>query len=366
MGTFYVCFLFSFLNHSVNRYISLAALSLADFKPTHFPLCPLASIAPLLLRFPCLPRSAACAPRFADFSSGSGTNPQRPARNYSNTVTPVTARQIASATVDPSVPTQVLLDGRPVHAVTLVGYVIEVTIESTQQTFMIDDSTGFCYGRQHFDSADGSDDPSVGTSASGARPDLNQRYVRVFGSLRVDSSSRAPALVVTRATEVAEFNEVTFHLLEALHTHLRNTQAPRGGAGAAGAAPFAASAGGLNLGAAPGMSGAALGGGAGAGAGGAAVSAPGGGRSLAGTTLGSVRPAALELAGGDLERAMAVEALMQLMPGNENGVSRAAAVERLRDAVGDEAARRAIDNVVEDGTVYTTFDDEHYLISDTK
>lgn len=51
-------------------------------------------------------------------------------------------------------------------------------------------------------------------------------YVRVYGSLRVFSSARS--VVAFEITPITDYNELTFHFLDVISNHLRNTQGSPG------------------------------------------------------------------------------------------------------------------------------------------
>ena len=104
-------------------------------------------------------------------------------------------------------------------------------------------------------------------------------YMRVVGNIRAPSGSDNKRTInAYHLRKITDFNEVTYHFLDAIHTHLYNTQGPKGSAPPAGSSNFASPGkpsvgpgGGAALGAAAGGAGAAV-----------AYSAPAGG---AGRTL---------------------------------------------------------------------------------
>jgi replication factor A2 len=108
--------------------------------------------------------------------------------------------------------------------VTFVGQVRNVSPQTTNITFRLDDGTGIIEVKQWID-ADKHDD-------SKSNFELDQ-YVRVWGKLKSFNNKRHVGAHVIKP--VTDFNEVNYHLLEATYVHLFFTKgAPGGGQGANG------------------------------------------------------------------------------------------------------------------------------------
>jgi replication factor A2 len=133
--------------------------------------------------------------------------------------------------------------------ITLVGQVVRKTIQSTNVELEIDDSTGKIGVRMWLDLDDSGQE---GDNSKTRTPWERGDYVRVIGNLRSFNNNRN--VVAFRVQPVANFNEITYHLLDVIHVHLYNTKGPletpqlqtqqaetetanRGGPGKSGAQP---------------------------------------------------------------------------------------------------------------------------------
>jgi replication factor A2 len=106
----------------------------------------------------------------------------------------------------------------PVTHVTLVGQVRSVNPQAIQNTYRIDDGTGLIEVKQWIDA----DNPD---KAPRFAPDT---YLRVFGRLQTFNGKLSVSAHHMRPIE--DFNEVNYHMLEATYVHLSLTK----GASAAG------------------------------------------------------------------------------------------------------------------------------------
>jgi replication factor A2 len=135
-------------------------------------------------------------------------------------VTPLTCKQLALAS-QPHSEGVFHVDGHELTQVTLVGQLHEVSEQSTNIVFRIDDGTGVVDARLWVDAASPVAEQrqawSVGT------------YVRVYGHLRSYQGSRA--VIALRVQPVLDYNEVTFHALQCIAAHLHNTRGPAAGTG---------------------------------------------------------------------------------------------------------------------------------------
>eukprot|EP00457_Paulinella_chromatophora_P009786 gb/GEZN01009860.1/.p1 GENE.gb/GEZN01009860.1/~~gb/GEZN01009860.1/.p1 ORF type:complete len:318 (-),score=59.93 gb/GEZN01009860.1/:229-1182(-) len=122
-----------------------------------------------------------------------------------------------------------VIDGKEISQITFVGLVVSMDMQSTNINYMIDDGTGMLTVRVYIDQDE--QDP---------QQFQQDQYVRVVGNLR--SLNGEMSVVAFQLTKVVDHNEITFHLLEVIHSHLYNTRGPLAGAaaGVAGAgAPLA-------------------------------------------------------------------------------------------------------------------------------
>ncbi|KAJ5638638.1 hypothetical protein N7528_001028 [Penicillium herquei] len=146
------------------------------------------------------------------------------------TIRPVTVKQINDATCPyPEAPFQV--DGADVSSVMFVAQVRNISKQSTNITYKVDDSTGDVEVKKWVDSATADsmdvDDPN-GIHTKG--------YVRVYGSIKSFGNKRYVGAHSIRP--VTDINEFLCSMLEATASHLFFTRGPPGGAagGAAGGA----------------------------------------------------------------------------------------------------------------------------------
>ncbi|KAF4513427.1 hypothetical protein G6O67_000700 [Ophiocordyceps sinensis] len=114
------------------------------------------------------------------------------------------------------------IDGSPVTQITFVGQVRSVNAQSTNMTFKIDDGTGQIEVKKWID-ADKHDEAEPGFDVDS--------HVRVWGRLKSFSNKRHVGAHVIRP--VANYNEVNYHLLEATYVHLFFTRGAPGGAATA-------------------------------------------------------------------------------------------------------------------------------------
>ncbi|KAK9776763.1 hypothetical protein AB5N19_10641 [Seiridium cardinale] len=136
---------------------------------------------------------------------------------------PVTIKQIIDAEqAYPEAPFRI--DSLDVSQVTFVGQVRNVSPQTTNITFRLDDGTGIIEVKQWID-ADKVDD---------SKPSFElDQYVRVWGRLKSFNNKRHVGAHVIKP--VADFNEVNYHLLEATYVHLFFTKGPPGDGAGAGA-----------------------------------------------------------------------------------------------------------------------------------
>ncbi|KAI0132488.1 hypothetical protein BJ170DRAFT_250119 [Xylariales sp. AK1849] len=155
---------------------------------------------------------------------GSQGGSQAAGRGFSDeSLRPVTIKQVIDAEqAFPDAPFRI--DGIEVSQVTFVGMVRNISPQTTNITFSLDDGTGIIEVKQWLD-ADKQDEskPSFG----------RDQYVRVWGRLKSFNSKRHVGAHVIKP--VTDFNEVNYHLLEATYVHLFLTKGvPAGADGANG------------------------------------------------------------------------------------------------------------------------------------
>ena len=228
---------------------------------------------------------------------------------------------------------------------TFVGQIRQVNPQPTNVTYKLEDGTGVIEVKKwvDVDKAGGGgggrfgDDDEMGGGAAGGQQGMEvDSFVRVYGRLKSFNNKRHVGAHVLRP--VRDYNEVSYHLLEATYVHLYFTKGPLGANGA----PAGAGAGGGDSmfvdGGGPGMAEYA--------AGGAAANNP-----ANSSKLWSCSPAAQK-----------VYNFLANQPGAQEGVGLTAL------ATGTSLPSRdvlsATDELVGKGLLYTTIDDETWAILD--
>ncbi|RAH76316.1 single-stranded DNA-binding replication protein A medium subunit [Aspergillus japonicus CBS 114.51] len=165
--------------------------------------------------------------------------------DYNNaTLRPITIKQALDAT-QPYPEAGYQIDSAEAASVCFIGQVRNISSQSTNVTYKIDDGTGEIEVKQWIDSSSaGGDsmetDEHAGKSAgSKSQPEVDG-YAKVFGKLKSFGNKRFVGAHCVRA--VKDINEVHVHLLEAAAVHLFFTKGPavnsasgQGGAGGSGA-----------------------------------------------------------------------------------------------------------------------------------
>ncbi|KAF2472143.1 replication protein A, subunit RPA32 [Lindgomyces ingoldianus] len=158
---------------------------------------------------------------------GSQTSPSGRRDFSQDSLRPVTIKQI----LDAQQPTDEIfkIDGTPIAQLTFVGQIRNISSQTTNITYKLDDGTGSIEVKLWVDSDDLKQPDS-------SKPKLVENaYCRVWGKPRCFNNKKHVGAHIIRPVE--DFNEVSYHLLEATVVHLYFTRGPPGGAaGAAGVA----------------------------------------------------------------------------------------------------------------------------------
>lgn len=112
---------------------------------------------------------------------------------------------------------------------TFVGQIRNISTQTTNTTYRLDDGTGSIEVKQWVDSDTvDQNDPIKARLVEGS-------YCRAWGKLKIFNDKRSVGAQIIRPVE--DMNEVSYHLLEATYIHLQLTRGPPGqgntGAGAA-------------------------------------------------------------------------------------------------------------------------------------
>ncbi|PHH79427.1 hypothetical protein CDD82_2391 [Ophiocordyceps australis] len=147
------------------------------------------------------------------FAGGSQQGSQSGGKSYQDeSLRPVTIKQILEAE-EPYSGADFRIDGSVVTQITIVGQVRNISPQPTNITFKIDDGTGQVEVKKWID-ADKQDDADPGFELDS--------YVRVWGRLKSFSNKRHVGAHVIR--HITDFNEINYHLLEATYVHLFYTR----------------------------------------------------------------------------------------------------------------------------------------------
>jgi replication factor A2 len=104
---------------------------------------------------------------------------------------------------------------------TFVGQVNAISSQTTNTTYKIDDGTGLIEVKQW---VDGDQDPET------RKPGPQEgEYLRVWGRLKAFNNKRHIGAHIIRP--ITDYNELSYHFLEATAVHLYFTRGPPGGAG---------------------------------------------------------------------------------------------------------------------------------------
>jgi replication factor A2 len=107
--------------------------------------------------------------------------------------------------------------------VTFVGQIRNVSTQTTNITYKIDDGTSTVEVKQWIDSDTSTSDPEGAEDANKAKL-VENAYCRVWGKLKAFNNKRHVGAHVIRP--ITDYNEINYHLLEATAVHLLFTSGP--------------------------------------------------------------------------------------------------------------------------------------------
>ena len=141
------------------------------------------------------------------------------AQSYEDeSIRPVTIKQILDATPKFPDSTYWLIDGKDVYQLTFVGQVREVVPHSTNVMYRVDDGTAMIEVKRWIDSDRVEMDVDAGSGTDQEKSIVPDSYVRVWGRLKSFSNKKHVGALMVKPVE--DFNEVSYHLLEATYCHL--------------------------------------------------------------------------------------------------------------------------------------------------
>ncbi|KAE8348603.1 hypothetical protein BDV28DRAFT_143118 [Aspergillus coremiiformis] len=165
------------------------------------------------------------------FMAGETNSPAggKSADGNNTTLRPITIKQALDATL-PYPEADYQIDGAGVGSICFVGQVRNVSTQSTNITYRIDDGTGEIEVKQWVDSATAdSMDTDDAKAAAGKNQVVNNGYAKVFGKLKTFGNKRFVGSHCVRP--VTNINELHYHMLEVVAVHLFFTRGPVGGTG---------------------------------------------------------------------------------------------------------------------------------------
>jgi len=140
-------------------------------------------------------------------------SPRKRSRNLP--LVPCTIRQILSAQQITLEDDDFLIDGQLVNQVSIVALIINSSPQPNHYNYQIDDATGVLDVRIWIDN----EPPYYVQSQSSEW--TSGRYVRVMGNIKAFGVRRT--LIAVRLNIVEDPNEITYHHLECLYIHMKNT-----------------------------------------------------------------------------------------------------------------------------------------------
>ena len=250
---------------------------------------------------------------------------------------PCTIKQLKSAPAGTGADNAFVVDGQDLHQVTIVGLITHADEQNTNLQFTIDDGTGSIIAKMWIDAAQ---DEATMEKRSMWKEGV---IVRVVGQMRAFNQVRS--IVAFHIQPLTDMNEYTFHFIEVVHTHLRNTKGkpddqaapPVGGMGMGGVG----GGGGMPVGGMGGM---------------AAGRAPPGMAAAAGPSV-----AATNAQGMNNFQDTVFKFFQSYGESQETG----ATVEECANAMAAQGGtsaqvRQAVDDLVNEGHLYSTIDDDHF------
>lgn len=228
---------------------------------------------------------------------------------------PVTIKQVIEAVI-PHPSADPKIDGVDIMQLSLIGQILQVSSQTTNTTFKIDDGTGVVEVKQWVDS-DAAPESVRETPKEG-------EYIHVWGRLKDFNGKRH--IGSHKIRPITDFNEISYHLLEATAVHLYFTRGPPESANAG-----VKSEGGLMV-----------------------DNGYGGGGLNGATTGGTSLPAKLSAMGRKVYN------LLNESPQNNEGLHVQEITRQLNANIND--VFKAGDELLQDGLIYTTIDDETWAV----
>tara|TARA_B110001452_G_scaffold117270_1_gene97311 strand:- start:2006 stop:2887 length:882 start_codon:yes stop_codon:yes gene_type:complete len=241
---------------------------------------------------------------------------------------PCTIKQLKTAPAGTGADNAFVIDGQDLHQVTIVGLITHADEQNTNLQFTIDDGTGSIVAKMWIDAAQ---DEATMEKRSMWKEGV---IVRVVGQMRAFNQVRS--VVAFHIQPLTDMNEYTFHFVEVVHTHLRNT---KGKPGDQAAPPVGGGMGGM------------------------------GGGAFATGMAGGVAPPSMAAAAAAQQNAQGLnnfqDTVFKFFQSYGESQETGATVEECTNAMmaqggTAEQVRKAVDDLVNEGHLYSTIDDDHF------
>jgi replication factor A2 len=136
-------------------------------------------------------------------------------RSYGkDSLRPVTIKQLIDAHHPHPDAEHFMIDGAETTQVTFVGQIRNISKQTTNVTYKLDDGTGSIEVKVWIDA-----ETYANQDESNQKPEpVEQQYVRVWGRMKAFNNRRHVGATIVRP--IQDFNEIQYHLLEATAVHL--------------------------------------------------------------------------------------------------------------------------------------------------
>ncbi|EGP84368.1 unnamed protein product [Zymoseptoria tritici ST99CH_1A5] len=143
-----------------------------------------------------------------------------------DTLRPVTIKQLLDAHHPHPDADHFMVDDTEMTQVTFIGQIRNISTQTTNVTYKMDDGTGSIEVKVWID-AEAFEPAEGGGGGGGKQKPVEQGYARVWGRLKAFNNKRHVGAINVRP--IQDFNEISYHLLEATVVHLQLTKGPPGG-----------------------------------------------------------------------------------------------------------------------------------------
>lgn len=156
---------------------------------------------------------------FMPGSQGEGNSASNKRTYGKDTLRPVTIKQILDAHHPHPDADHMVIDDNEATQVTFVGQVRNISTQTTNNTYIIDDGTGTIEVKVWIDAEAQGDE-----GAGGKKNVTTGGYARIWGRVKQFNNKRHVGAQFIRPIE--DYNEIAYHLLEATVVHLHFTKGP--------------------------------------------------------------------------------------------------------------------------------------------